>query len=524
MSDDLIGETIADRYRIISQLGVGGMGVAYRAWDLIVGIPVVIKIPKKALVNDPRFNERFLREIRLLQGLQHAHIVPILDTGEHNDLPYVVMRFLPGGSLSNRRLRDDEGKPIPNPPGMLALWLPAVASALDHIHAVGVIHRDVKPGNIFFDAFWNPFLGDFGIATIIEESEAFDREHTLTATGMLTGTPDYMAPERCIQDHMIDGRSDQYALAVVVYEIVAGLRPFAGNQAQVIGRMLTQRPPRLDARVHGLPTTLSEAVHRGLAKAADERFPSCTAFVDAVLRDVPRIDDDPNVARLLCPRCATILKLPISAAGRTGKCPKCVGQMKVAHDLGALWLIDESRRQRRTTKVARPLENHSHTHAPHFQGDDDVVEDFAPTSDTALAPPSLPLRRASRFPWFLRMLQRLYDVPKFTLGRHADPRPPLTHTSRGRLPAASPHLQSPRSSASNQPTAEHPVVIQRTGTSRRSGFTAEDAMGIFSILVMLVTVAIGGTLLLEHRWNGSTVWRTFFFELLQKLLALLHPK
>jgi serine/threonine protein kinase len=511
MSDGLIDATIADRYQIISQLGVGGMGVAYRAWDLINGIPVVIKIPKRTLVNDPRFNERFLREIRLLQGLQHPYIVPIRDTGEHNGLPYVVMRFLPGGSLSNRRLRDEVGKPKPNPPGMLALWLPAVASALDHIHAVGVVHRDVKPGNIFFDAFWNPFLGDFGIATITDESEAFDRELTLTATGMLTGTPEYMAPERCIQDQVIDGRSDQYALAVVVYEIVAGLRPFTGNQAQVIGQMLTQRPPRLDTKVYGVPPGLSEAVHRGLAKAPDERFSSCTAFADAVLRDVPRIDDDPDVARLLCPRCATILKLPISAAGRIGKCSKCMGQMKVARDLGALWLLEESPRQRR------------HTPATHSGSDDEVVEDFVPVSDTALAQPTLPLRRAFPLLQLQSMLQRLHHAWNFMAGKHADVRPPVTQSCRGGASATSSHLPTPRMIAGNQPSAENPMVIQRRGALRRSVFSAEDAIGIFSILVMLVTLAIGVTLFFEHR-NGSTVWRNFIFEVLQKILAPFHPK
>lgn len=155
-STDPIGSIVAGRYRIISRLGAGGMGVAYRAWDERGGVPVVIKSPKQAFLEDPAFAERFYREIRLLQGLDHPHIVPIVDVGEHDGLPFVVLRFLPGGSLSNRRLRDEKGKPKQNPAGMLHLWLPAVAEALDHVHAHGVVHRDVKPANVFFDAFWGP--------------------------------------------------------------------------------------------------------------------------------------------------------------------------------------------------------------------------------------------------------------------------------------------------------------------------------------------------------------------------------
>ena len=160
--DELLSAPIAGRYRIVSQLGAGGMGVAYRAWDEQGGVPVVIKIPKRIFLEDPKFAERFHREIRLLQGLKQAHIVPIVDVGDHEGLPFVVMRFFPGGSLSHRRLRDDQGKPRPNSPAMLHLWLPAIAEALDYVHAQGVVHRDVKPANIFFDAFWGAYLGDFG--------------------------------------------------------------------------------------------------------------------------------------------------------------------------------------------------------------------------------------------------------------------------------------------------------------------------------------------------------------------------
>jgi serine/threonine protein kinase len=338
--DNLFG----GRYRIISRLGAG----AYRAWDEQEGRLVVIKIVKKAFLDDPKFTEGFARKIRLLQGLRHPHIVPIVDVdvGEHDGLPFVVivMRFLPGGSLSNRRLRDDNGKVLPNPPGMLHLWLPDVADALDHVHANGVVHRDVKPANIFFDAYWNAFLGDFGNAKIVEESDSFDRENTLTATNMGIGTQEYMGPEQFSPKPVLDGRTDQYALAVMVYEMVSGTRPFTGATAHIVVEVTSMPAPRLDGKVRGLPCSLVHAVHRGLTKSPDERFSTCREFAAAVLRDVKPLADDPGIARLLCPRCSNLLKLPVAAAGQCGLCPKCQTQMKVADDLSWLITADEAKR------------------------------------------------------------------------------------------------------------------------------------------------------------------------------------
>jgi hypothetical protein len=343
--DKLIGVTIVGRYRIMSKLGEGGMGVAYRAWNEHVGRPVVIKCPKKSFLEDPGFGERFLREIRLLQGLSHPHIVPIIDVGQHEGLPFVVLRFLPGGSLSDRRLRDADRKPRPNPAGMLHLWLPAIADALDHVHANGVVHRDVKPGNIFFDAFWGAFLGDFGIAKIVDESDSFDKEYTLTATHMGIGTQEYMGPEQFKPKERIDGKADQYALAVMVYEMLAGVRPFTGATVHLIVEVLEHPVPSIASYRRDLPASLVEAVHRGLAKTPAERFPNCRAFAAAVLWNVPPLEHESDVARLLCPnsKCGNIIKLSTEAAGREGKCRQCRGRMMVAEDLGALWMLEEAR-------------------------------------------------------------------------------------------------------------------------------------------------------------------------------------
>lgn len=388
-SDEMLGATIAGLYRIISRLGAGGMGVAYRAWDEQGGLPVVIKIPKKSFLEDPKFAERFHREIRLLQGLKHPHIVPIVDVGDHEGLPFVVMRFLPGGSLSNRRLRDEQGKPRQNSPETLHLWLPAIADALDHVHSQGVVHRDVKPGNIFFDAFWGAYLGDFGIAKIVEESDAFDKEHTLTATHMGIGTPDYMAPEQFKPKAVIDGRADQYALGVIVYEMLAGRRPFTGDTAHIVVEVTTHPVPALPVPRGQVPPLLAQSVHRALAKHPSQRFATCREFAAAALRDVQPMTDEPGVARLLCPQCSNILKLPTAAAGQKGKCPKCQTQMKVADDLGALWLLDEARKQRKAAEVG----GDESPRTPSDGGDEKAPETFKPVSSETPLP-----RRTTRLP------------------------------------------------------------------------------------------------------------------------------
>jgi tRNA A-37 threonylcarbamoyl transferase component Bud32 len=431
---DVVGQTVADRYRIISRLGAGGMGVAYRAWDERSGVPMVIKIPKPVFLDDPAFAERFRREIRLLQGLSHPHVVPILDVGEHDGLPFVVLRFLPGGSLSDRRLRDDRGTPRPNSAAMLHLWLPAIAEALDHVHAQGVVHRDVKPANVFFDAFWKAYLGDFGIAKIVAESETFDRELPLTATHMGIGTQEYMSPEQFTPRAVIDGCSDQYALAVLVYELLAATRPFTGATAHLVVEVATKAAPPLQAARPDLPRSLCAAVHRALAKKPEQRFETCSDFAAAVLEDVPVMQDEPGLARLLCPGCTKILTLPTSAAGRKGRCPKCHSTMKVADDLGALWLLDEAKRQRQVT-AAMPKrqeafgEIEASTLGAAWSGlvaEDDELEDFTPaptprsTGQPRKKPSPLPrslgalvvggLLVAVAAAWFLR--QERFGVPK----------------------------------------------------------------------------------------------------------------
>ena len=337
------GRTVHDRYRLIAQLGVGGMGVTYRAWDTQAGVPVVVKMPQREVWANGEIMARFIREIEAMRSLLHDSIVPITDSGEDDGCPFVVMRFLPGGSLAEYRRRDEAGKPIRNPPGMLHCWLPGVAAALDHIHSKGMLHRDVKPGNIFLDGFLSPFLGDFGIAKVVTESGGLAKEQTLTATQMSVGTPEYMAPELFRPRSRPDGRVDQYALAVTVYEMLCGEKPFTGSTSHIIVEHSSAAVPPLEQRCPGLPRSACEAVHRALAKEPGERFATCTAFAAAVLADVAPLKPEADTVRLLCPACKNILKLPREAAGRSGRCPRCRSTIDVAANLESLWLESEER-------------------------------------------------------------------------------------------------------------------------------------------------------------------------------------
>ena len=146
-------QIIAGRYRVIAKLATGGMGTTFRAWDIFSSKPVVIKVPNESCIADPTLIARFDREIDLLFSLVHPQIVPLLDKGHHKKVPYVVMRFLPGGSLADRQGSTRPGDSRTHSPSMLHFWLPFVANALDFLHSKNVVHRDVKPSNIFLIVF-----------------------------------------------------------------------------------------------------------------------------------------------------------------------------------------------------------------------------------------------------------------------------------------------------------------------------------------------------------------------------------
>jgi serine/threonine protein kinase len=269
------------RYELLRKLGAGGMGVVWLARDNAIGNEVVVKMPHLSLLLERAdFAQRFEREVRTLKHLRHPNIVPIVDVGQEGQMPYVVLAYLTGGSLHDR-LQAMRGL---HDPGDLGYWLPDIASALDFMHRQGYIHRDVKPANILFDRVGRAYLCDFGLAKLIDASQA---SMQLTRAGGLIGTPAYFAPEIAVGSCDIDYQSDQYSLAVVVYEALAGRLPFQSDTPQ---GFIVQHASMTPAPIHLLNPLVSleqsEALTRALQKNPSQRFASCGELAIALLRSV----------------------------------------------------------------------------------------------------------------------------------------------------------------------------------------------------------------------------------------------
>ena len=263
--------SLTGRYTIERELGRGGMATVYLARDLKYDRPVALKLlrPELAAVLGA---ERFLREIRLTAQLQHPHILTLIDSGEADGFLYYVMPYVEGESLRQRLEREGQ---LPLDEALRITR--AIASALDFAHARGVIHRDIKPENIMLHQ-GEPMVADFGIALAVSTA---GRER-LTETGLSLGTPAYMSPEQATAEPRLDGRTDQYSLACVLYEMLAGEPPYTGPTAHaIIAKRLTEPIPHLST-VRRVSPAVEAAVTKALAKAPADRFVTAGAFVRAL--------------------------------------------------------------------------------------------------------------------------------------------------------------------------------------------------------------------------------------------------
>src|SRR4051812_6428225 len=260
---------LPDRYRVVRHVANGGMAGVWAAEDGILRRLVAVKVLSAAYAEDPAARRRFSREARACAKLgDHPNVVTVYDVGEHDGLPFMVMEFFAGGSVADR-LREQQ--PIPRPTAIR--WLREAASALDHAHRHGVVHRDVKPANLLLDGRGRCAGGDFGIATVASEA-------SVTLTGQVLGTAAYISPEQAVGEPAT-AASDRYALAVVAWEILTGERPFQAENFAAQARAHVEDPPPVASQVNpDLPRDVDRVLSRALAKDPQDRYATATEFVD----------------------------------------------------------------------------------------------------------------------------------------------------------------------------------------------------------------------------------------------------
>lgn len=268
---DILAAALSDRYRIERELGSGGFATVYLAHDLRHERPVALKVLHDEVAQSMG-KERFEREIKLAARLQHPHILGVFDSGEVDGHLWFTMPFIAGESLRDKLTRERQ-LPVADAVGIAR----EVADALHHAHEQGVLHRDIKPENILLSGR-HAMVADFGIARALREGDA-----SLTRTGMSIGTPGYMSPEQAAGERTLDARTDVYALACVLYEMLAGEAPFTGPNAQaVIARTLTDTPRRIRTERPGVPEALDDLLAAALAKVPADRPASADAFGNAL--------------------------------------------------------------------------------------------------------------------------------------------------------------------------------------------------------------------------------------------------
>jgi serine/threonine-protein kinase len=267
-------QALADRYRLERELGRGGMATVYLAQDLRHDRQVALKVLRPELVV-ALGADRFLLEIKLTAKLHHPHILPLFDSGETDGRLWYTMPYIEGESLQ-RRLDREKRLSLEETLGLAD----DVLAALECAHGHGIVHRDIKPGNILLDQ-GQAVLADFGIAQALSAAGS----ERLTATGLSIGTPSYMSPEQAVGHSTIDGRSDLYSLGCVLFECLAGEPPFTGTTPQaVIAERLVSPPPALRGLPAAAPPWLEEALQRALAKDPADRYATAEEFRDALLR------------------------------------------------------------------------------------------------------------------------------------------------------------------------------------------------------------------------------------------------
>jgi len=263
--------TTIGRYQIEKELAIGGMGIIFLAKDPYIQRQVVIKVLMYSRTLDEINRDFFQQEAELIAALEHPCIVPIYDFGWHGEQPYIVMRYMAGGSLADR-LQKEEIKQT-----QIAHIFKRIAEAMDAAHARKIIHRDVKPSNFLYDSTGEIFLSDFGIA---KSTTFIDDDGT-----WLVGTPAYMSPEQVLGDPM-DGRADIYALGIVLYRLLSGQLPFSNDSVTALINAHVDMPiPDIRSVKNNIPAVWQEVVGKAMAKDPKDRYATTGDFA----RDVAEV-------------------------------------------------------------------------------------------------------------------------------------------------------------------------------------------------------------------------------------------
>lgn len=305
-------------YHTLERIGRGGMATVYRALDRKTDRELAVKFISPAVAETEEFLHRFRREVKVVARMSHPHILPVLDYGEQDGYAYLVMPLLSLGSLNDRLRRG----PVSLPEG--GRVLDQVAGALDYAHRLGIIHRDVKPSNILLDPDGNALLADFGLARPVSTSR------NLTGSAVV-GTPAYMAPEQ-IQGGPVDGRCDQYALGVVLFQLATGSLPFkADTPMGYLLKHVNEQFPSARRRNAKVPETIDRVIRRATAKDPDQRFESITAMNEALQASLAYVLD-PVTNR------APTIQVPRGSAGRTSG-PRRRRGLRIAAAIGGGLLL-----------------------------------------------------------------------------------------------------------------------------------------------------------------------------------------
>ncbi|HMB23696.1 MAG TPA: protein kinase [Anaerolineales bacterium] len=284
-------------YEVKAELGRGGMATVYRAYDPRFEREVAVKVlPSELLHSDPQFRLRFEREAKIIAQLEHTAIVPVYDVGEADGQPYFVMRYMNGGSLSERIKAG--GLTIED----AARILSAIAPGLDEAHSKGIVHRDIKPSNILFDKRGNPYISDFGIAKLSQAQSG-----NVTGSAII-GTPAYMSPEQA-QGTQVDGRADIYALGIILFEMLTGQQPYQADTPMAVAiKHITDPVPQIRKIKPQLSEGVDTVIQKAMAKDKNSRFATAVEMTTA-LQEVARYEPTKLQTKSAFPTVKTKVKI-----------------------------------------------------------------------------------------------------------------------------------------------------------------------------------------------------------------------